>query len=67
LDANQIEWAGSIGFWKKYKRGGQTRYDLVQRGADKTIHIYYGVTDDGLHGPWQKLVDTINANGEATA
>ncbi|HMR65632.1 MAG TPA: ATP-binding protein, partial [Anaerolineae bacterium] len=67
LDANQIEWAGSIGFWKKYKRGGQTRYDLVQRGADKTIHIYYGVTDDGLHGPWQKLVDTINANGEVTA
>jgi hypothetical protein len=66
LDASQIEWTGSLGFWKKYKRGGQTRYDLVQRGADKTIHIYYGVTDDGLHGPWQKLVDTINANGDAT-
>jgi hypothetical protein len=63
LDLNKIEWCGDVGFWKKYKRGGQTRYDLVQRGSDQNLHIYYGVTEDGIHGPWQKLFDSLEANG----
>ena len=62
-EPNKIEWYGDIGFWKKYKRGGQTRYDLVQRGPDQNVHIYYGVTEDGIHGPWQKLFDSLEANG----
>jgi hypothetical protein len=63
VDSNRIEWYGDIGVWKKYKRGGQTRFDLVQRGPDNTLHVYYGVTEDGFHGPWLKLIDS----GEPTA
>lgn len=59
VDFNRIEWQGDIGLWKKYKRGGQIRFDLVQRAPDNSLHIYYGVTEDGLHGPWQKLIDSI--------
>lgn len=59
VDPNKIEWQGDIGLWKKYKRGGQTRFDLVQRDPDYTLHVYYGVTEDGIHGPWQKLIDSI--------
>ncbi len=57
VDVNKVEWQGDIGLWKKYTRGGQTRYDLVQREADNTLRVYYGVTDAGLHGSWQKLLD----------
>ncbi len=63
VDASKIEWHGDIGVWKKYKRGGQTRFDLVQRDSASAIHVYYGVTEDGIHGPWLKLID----NGEPNA
>ncbi len=66
LDKAKIQWQGDIGLWKKYNRGGQMRYDLVQRDADNLIHVYYGVTEDGIHGPWQKLFDNIDGNGEAS-
>lgn len=49
---DKIEWHGDIGLIKRYKRGGATHYDLVQR-EDSGMRIYYGVTYDGMHGPWQ--------------
>jgi hypothetical protein len=57
VDVNKVEWRGDIGIWKKYKRWGQTRFDLVHRAPDNTLHIYYGVTEDGIQGRWQKLID----------
>jgi hypothetical protein len=60
-DPKKVEWVGDIGVWKKYKRGGKERQDLVQRVGDK-LFVYYGVTEDGIHGPWRKLVE-----GEAGA
>jgi hypothetical protein len=63
VDAAKVDWQGDIGVWKKYKRGGgQTRFDLVQRDPDNTLHVYYGVTDDGIQGPWQQLVDGIEVS-----
>lgn len=63
VDASKIEWQGDIGLWKKYKRGGQVRFDLLQRDPDNLLRIYYGVTEDGIHGPWQKLIDTGEVQG----
>jgi hypothetical protein len=54
---SKVAWQGDIGLWKKYKRGGQVRFDLVQREADDTLRVYYGVTEDGIYGPWQILID----------
>jgi hypothetical protein len=31
------------------------RYDLVQR-TPEGYRYYYGVTEDGIHGPWKMLV-----------
>lgn len=50
-------WKGDIGLLKRYKRAGKWRYDLVQRDPDGTTHVYYGVTDDGIHGPWRQFVE----------
>ncbi len=66
VDCNKVDWQGDIGLWKKYNRGGQTRYDLVQRDSDKTLHIYYGVTEDGIHGPWQKLFNHVDDDGDGS-
>ena len=51
-----VQWEGDIGLLKHYKRAGKWRYDLAQRDPDGTIHIFYGVTDDGIHGPWRQFV-----------
>ena len=56
LNPNLVTWQGNIGLWRKTLKGGQVRYDLVQRG-DGEMHVYYGVTEDGIHGPWRKLVE----------
>jgi hypothetical protein len=57
VDVSKVEWRGSIGLWKKYRRAGRQRYDLVQRDGDGTVHYYYGVTEDGIHGQWRQFVE----------
>jgi hypothetical protein len=52
VQPDKVEWHGEIGLWKRYKHSGIVRYDLVQRDNDE-LRVYYGVTDDGMHGPWQ--------------
>jgi hypothetical protein len=58
---DQVQWRGDIGLWKSYKRGGKVRYDLVQRAGDQLI-VYYGVTEDGVHGAWRVFVEGENAS-----
>ncbi len=53
VKADKVQWQGDIGLWRRYQKGGETRYDLVQRGKDGRLRVYYGVTDSGMHGPWQ--------------
>jgi len=52
----KVTWSGNLGLWHKYLRSGRPRYDLVQKGADGQVHVYYGVTDEGIHGPWRAVV-----------
>lgn len=52
----EITWMGNIGLWRKYQQGRRTRYDLVQRMPEGHIRVYYGVTEEGIHGPWKALV-----------
>jgi hypothetical protein len=52
----EVQWAGDtrrLGVWKSSKRAGKVRYDLVQRMPDGQLHVYYGVTEDGIDGPWR--------------
>jgi len=55
-----VDWQGDLGVVNTYKRAGRTRYDLAQRG-DGNIRVYYGVSEEGLHGEWKSLV---GVNGE---
>lgn len=53
---DKVIWKGDIGLWKSYRRAGRTRYDFVQRSIDGSLHVYYGVTDEGVHGEWREFV-----------
>ncbi|MDI7276902.1 MAG: putative DNA binding domain-containing protein [Anaerolineae bacterium] len=53
---SDITWTGSLGLLRKYQQGRRVRYDLVQRLADGSLRVYYGVTDEGIHGPWKSVV-----------
>lgn len=55
VTVDKVRWKGDLGIWKAYAHGGKTRYDLVQRTGGK-LFVYYGVTEDGLHGAWRELV-----------
>ncbi|UCH60151.1 MAG: putative DNA binding domain-containing protein [Anaerolineales bacterium] len=50
-----VNWEGELGLVKRWKQGKSVRYDLVQR-VNSDYRYYFGVTDDGIHGPWEKLV-----------
>jgi len=52
-----VGWKGDIGLLKCLKRAGKRRYDLVQRDPGGKLHVYYGVTEDGIHGPWRGLIE----------
>lgn len=50
-----IQWQRDIGLLGTQKQGSSVRYDMVQRTAGG-YRWYFGVTDDGIHGPWRALV-----------
>ena len=55
LEQAKIAWQGDLGLLRQHGRVGSRRYDLAQRGTNG-LRVYYGVNDDGIHGPWKELV-----------
>jgi len=55
VSEERVQWHGDLGIWKAYTHAGKSRYDFAQRANGK-LFIYYGVTEDGLHGAWRDLV-----------
>ena len=56
-DVKWSEMHKNLGVWKSSKRAGKVRYDLVQRAPDGTLNVYYGVTEDGIDGPWRVFLE----------
>jgi hypothetical protein len=50
-----INWTGDLGILKEYQQGKRKRFDLAQKSAGG-IKVYFGVTEDGIHGEWRPLV-----------
>jgi predicted metal-dependent phosphoesterase TrpH len=59
VKADQVQWSSTnnrLGLRHSSKRAGKIRYDLVQRMPDGELHVYYGVTEDGIDGPWREFL-----------
>lgn len=51
----KIQWDGDYGLVRRYKQGKSTHYDMIQRAPGGGYRYYFGVTVDGIHGPWKNL------------
>jgi PHP family Zn ribbon phosphoesterase len=51
-DQTFLQWHGDYGLIKKHKQDKTFYYDLIQR-IPEGYRYYYGVTIDGIHGPWK--------------
>jgi len=56
VDPEGVSWHGEYGLWRAEKRAKRWRYDLVLRGEDGSLRVFYGVTADGMSGPWQQFL-----------
>jgi hypothetical protein len=54
--AEAITWQDDLGLVREHKWAGRVRYDLAQRDAQGNVHVYYGVTEDGIHGEWRRFI-----------
>jgi hypothetical protein len=60
VEKDQVQWHAAderLGLWKSSKRAGKMRYDLVQRMSNDQYQVYYGVTEDGIDGPWRAFLE----------
>ncbi|MGB9639848.1 MAG: RNA-binding domain-containing protein [Anaerolineales bacterium] len=55
LNQAKITWQGNLGLLRKQGKAGNQRYDLVTR-TPQGYRWFFGVTEDGIHGNWRKLV-----------
>ena len=55
LEDAPISWEGDLGILKERKQGNRTSYDLAQK-TPEGIKIYFGVTEDGIHSEWRRLL-----------
>ena len=55
----KITWQNDLGVLRVQQRGNMKRYDVAQK-TPQGMRIYFGVTDDGIHGDWRSLVDNEN-------
>lgn len=61
LKKSEISWDGELGVLNKRKRGKRTSYDLAQK-TPSGVKIYFGVTEDGVHGEWRRLLGLDNGH-----
>jgi hypothetical protein len=55
LDKANIHWFGDFGLIKKHRQGKLVYFDLIYR-SPIGIRYFYGVTHDGIHGPWKQVI-----------
>ena len=55
LSKVKIQWQGKVGLLGIQRQGKNVRYNLVER-TQKGYRLYFGVTEDGIHGRWKALV-----------
>ncbi len=55
LDQIDIQWEGDIGMVRHRKRGKADLFDFVQH-SPAGYRFFFGVTPDGIHGPWKTFI-----------
>jgi hypothetical protein len=56
IDQVEIQWEGNYGLILHHKQGKTDLFDLIQR-TPQGYRFFYGVTLDGIHGPWKVFAE----------
>ncbi|PKO21540.1 MAG: transcriptional regulator [Chloroflexi bacterium HGW-Chloroflexi-1] len=56
VDPAKTTWSGDLGLWQVARRVRRLRYDLALRQPDGSLRVFYGVTSDGMSGPWGQFL-----------
>jgi hypothetical protein len=68
VDPSKVTWREDLGLLQAARRAKKLRYDLVLRQPDGSLRVFYGVTADGMVGPWsQFLLAEDRPEGDAAA
>jgi len=57
VDESKIKWRANIGLLRSHTRGGKRRYDFVQQDTAGNLHVYDGVTEEGIGGEWAQFLE----------
>jgi hypothetical protein len=55
---DNIIWHDDFGLISRYKQGKSIHYDFIQK-IPGGYRFYFGVTEDGIHGPWKSVVGEL--------
>jgi hypothetical protein len=55
LSKAKVQWQGKFGLLGVQHQGKNVRYNFIER-TSKGYRLYFGVTEDGIHGHWKELV-----------
>lgn len=55
IDQMNLRWEGTRAILKKHKQGKIILYDFIQK-TPHGIRYFFGVTEDGIQGPWKSLI-----------
>jgi hypothetical protein len=56
VNMDKVTWIGDTGLWQVARRAKRLRYDLVMRQPGGNCRVFYGVTADGMSGPWTQFL-----------
>jgi hypothetical protein len=52
LDKQNISWQANYGLLHRYDQGKNPHFDLIEKTSNG-YRYFFGVTPDGIHGPWK--------------
>jgi len=61
IEKANITWQGNYGLLHKYSHGNNVHFDLIQK-TDSGYRYFFGVTPDGIHGPWKAFFSEEEGN-----
>ena len=55
-DISTFNWDNERTILSRSQRAGKVRYDIALRDPNSKVHIFYGVSDDGMDNRWRDLI-----------
>ena len=62
IESAEIQWHENFGLLRQYNQGKNPLFDFILK-TENGYRFFFGVTLDGIHGPWKSFVKDDELNG----